>query len=101
MKKISKVKFWSISCLNDSETLERWLKGDKIQIFLRGARPLTALEACAFGAQFRKLVSIYPRSAPQLTGKNLSLIDVQQNNELGFDPEKMYKTLTLFSTIIF
>ena len=49
---------------------------------------------------FRKLVSIYPRSAPWLVGKNLSLVDVHQMNWV-LTLKRRIKTLTLFPTIIF
>ena len=47
------IEVWPISCLNDSETHERVLKGVNIQkIFVGKPLPEPPLKACTFGARF-------------------------------------------------
>ena len=60
------VEVWPISCLNDSEIQDRGLKELNSKTFPRGNMLRTPLEACAFDSRFRKSVSFYPRSAPDV-----------------------------------
>ena len=65
--KTFQVDVWPVSCLNDSEIQDRGLKELNQKNFSRGNMLRAApLEACAFGSRFRKSVSIYPRSAPDV-----------------------------------
>ena len=57
---------WSISCLNDSETQERGLKGVKIRTIPGRAYPGPPWKLRRL---FRKSVSIYPRSASKQRAK--------------------------------
>ena len=61
-KNTFQVEVWPISCLNDSETQERGLKGEKSKQFPGEARP-TPLEDCAFGASLgnRSVFILVPR----------------------------------------
>ena len=65
--KTFQVDVWPVSCLNDSEIQDRGLKELNQKNFSRGNMLRAApLEACAFGSRFRKSVSIYARSAPDV-----------------------------------
>ena len=63
-KNTFKVEIWPISFLNDYETQERRLEGIKIQKISWGRPSPDPSGSLRLGRSFRKLVGIYPRSAP-------------------------------------
>ena len=68
----------------------------KSQNITGGACPRAPLEACSLGPSFRKSVSIYPRSAPDLVAAstNIGLYDI--NNRGTRDQTRQNSTKTFF-----
>ena len=77
-KNIFQVEIWPISCLNDLETQERGLQGAKIPNISWGSPFPDPTKSLSLQRSFRKSVSLYPRSVPDLYAQtdHLSKADI-------------------------